>query len=97
MEPIKVYRSINAADKLFGLEFVDLGALMVVFFLVGTFNREGLIGNGVVMVLAYLGLRALKRNKPEGYMLDLARYVLMNRFKAVREYADMPASEVLSA
>lgn len=88
MESVKVYRSINTGDRVFGLELADGVALLLVFFLVFTFNREGLFGNAAVLVLAYLGIRALKRNKPDGYVLDLTRYVLASRFKAVTSFED---------
>ena len=38
--------------------------------------------DGDLLLLAiYFGLRVLKRGKPDGYMLVLARFVLMSRFK----------------
>lgn len=83
MESVRVYRSINAPDRFFGLELADGVLLLLVFFLAFTVNREGLLGNGLILLLAYFGLRALKRNKPQGYVLDLTRYVLASRFKAV--------------
>jgi hypothetical protein len=86
MESVKVYRSVNAGDRVFGLELADGVALLLVFFLVFSFNREGLFGNALVLLLAYFGIRALKRNKPDGYVLDLTRYVLASRFKAVSAY-----------
>lgn len=82
MESVRVYRSVNAVDRFFGLEFADVVALLLVFFLAFMFNREGLFSNGLVLVCTYAGLRALKRNKPDGYVKDLARYVLASRFKA---------------
>ena len=88
MEAIKVYRSINAGDRFFGLELADGVILLFVFFLAFSFNREGLFGNGLVLLLAYFGIRALKRNKPEGYVLDLTRYVLASRFKTVCAFDD---------
>lgn len=86
MESVKVYRSINAGDRVFGLELADGVVLLLVFFLAFSFNREGLFGNAVILVLAYLGLRALKRGKPQGYVLDLTRHVLASRFKAVAAF-----------
>ncbi|UPT74995.1 MAG: hypothetical protein M0D55_04580 [Elusimicrobiota bacterium] len=83
MESVKVYRSVNSGDRFFGLELADGAVLLLVFFFTFSFNREGLFGNGVVLLLAYFGIRALKRNKPEGYVLDLTRYVLASRFKSV--------------
>jgi hypothetical protein len=83
MEYVRVYRSVNAGDRFFGLELADGALLLLVFFLAFSFNREGLFGNGLILLLAYFGIRALKRNKPEGYVLDLTRYVLASRFKSV--------------
>lgn len=83
METIKVYRNINTADRLFGLELADGAALLLVFFLAFMVNREGLFSNLLVLTVAYAGLRALKRGKPDGYVLDLARHVLSSRFKTV--------------
>lgn len=74
---------MNTGDRFFGLELADGVVLLLVFFLAFSFNREGLFSNGLVLVLSYFGIRALKRNKPEGYVLDLTRYVLASRFKAV--------------
>lgn len=88
MNTVQVYRNVNLPDKYFGLELADGAVLLLVFFLAFSFNREGLLGNGVVLLLAYFGIRALKRNKPEGYVLDLTRYVLASRFKAVCAFDD---------
>ena len=86
MENVKVYRSVNAGDRVFGLELADGVVLLLVFFLAFSFNREGLFANGLVLVAAYFGIRALKRNKPDGYVLDLTRHVLASRFKAVTAF-----------
>ena len=86
MESVKVYRSVNTGDRFFGLELADGVVLLLVFFLAFSFNREGLFSNGLVLVLSYFGIRALKRNKPDGYVLDLTRYVLASRFKAVSAF-----------
>jgi hypothetical protein len=86
MEHVRVYRSVNGGDRFFGLELADGAVLLLVFFLAFTFNREGLFGNGLVLLMAYFGIRALKRNKPDGYVLDLTRYVLASRFKSVASF-----------
>ena len=86
MENVRVYRSVNAGDRVFGLELADGVVLLLVFFLAFSFNREGLFTNGLVLVIAYFAIRALKRNKPDGYVLDLTRYVLASRFKAVTAF-----------
>ncbi len=88
MESVKVYRSVNAGDRFFGLELADGAVLLLVFFLAFSFNREGLFSNGLVLLLAYFGIRALKRNKPDGYVMDLTRYVLASRFKTVAAFDD---------
>lgn len=81
MESIKVYRNLNVADKLFGLELADGAIMLLVFFVIFMVNREGLFTNALLLVALYFGLRALKRGKPDGYMLVLGRFVLMSRFK----------------
>jgi|CXWL01.1.fsa_nt_gi hypothetical protein len=86
MENVKVYRSVNNTDRFFGLELADGAVLLLVFFLAFSFNREGLFVNGVILLFSYFGLRGLKRNKPEGYVLDLTRYVLASRFKVIVEF-----------
>jgi len=78
-----VYRNINLVDKFFGLELVDGCVLLFTFFAAFSVNREGLFGNGLVLLLVYLALRALKRGKPDGYMLVAGRYLLQSRFKAI--------------
>ncbi|MDE2491538.1 MAG: hypothetical protein KGM24_11870 [Elusimicrobia bacterium] len=85
---MKVYRSINAADRLFGLELADGAVLLLVFFLAFTFNRTGLFANVLALVIAFVGLRLLKRGKPEGYVRDLTRHVLASRFKALSAFDD---------
>ena len=88
MEPIKVYRNLNAADKFLGLELADGCVLLLAFFLAFMVNREGLFTNALFLVALCVGLRALKRGKPDGYMLVLARYVLMTRFKRAPGFAE---------
>lgn len=81
MNAIRVYRNINAVDKFLGLELADGCVLLFIFFAAFSVNREGLFGNGLLLLLVYLGLRTLKRGKPDRYMLVLSRHVLMSRFK----------------
>ncbi len=91
MEAIRVYRNVNAVDKFLGLELVDGCVLLLTFFMAFSLNREGLFGNGLVLLLVYLGLRAVKRGKPDGYMLVLSRHVLMSRFKKAPAFAECEA------
>ena len=81
MDTIKVYRNINAVDKFLGMELADGCILLLAFFLAFMVNREGLFTNALLLLALYFGLRTLKRGKPDGYMLVLARFVLMSRFK----------------
>lgn len=81
METSRVYRNLNLVDKFFGLELVDGCILAFTFFAAFSVNREGLFSNGLLLLVVYLGLRALKRGKPDGYMLVLGRHVLASRFK----------------
>lgn len=94
MEPIRVYRNLNTPDKFFGLELADGCALLFVFFAAFMVNREGLFSNGVFLLLVYLGLRAIKRGKPQGYVLVLARYILMSRFKGVPAFGEAERSRL---
>lgn len=81
MDTIKVYRNVNAVDKFLGMELADGCVLLLAFFLAFMVNREGLFANAILLMALYFGLRTLKRGKPDGYMLVLARFVLMSRFK----------------
>ena len=81
MDTIKVYRNINAVDKFLGMELADGCILLLAFFLAFMVNREGLFTNALLLLAIYFGLRVLKRGKPDGYMLVLARFVIMSRFK----------------
>ena len=81
MEPVKVYRNLNGADKFLGLELADGAILLLIFFFAFLLNRRGLFTNAVILFLAYWALRAVKRGKPEGYLLVALRYVLAGRFK----------------
>lgn len=81
METIRVYRNLNGVDKFLGLELADGCLLLLTFFLAFLVNRNGLFANAALLVLVYVGLRAVKRGKPDGYLLVLTRFVLMSRFK----------------
>ena len=88
MESIRVYRNINTVDKFLGLELVDGCALLFTFFTAFTVNREGLFTNGLLLLAVYFGLRAVKRGKPDRYMLVLSRHVLTSRFKRVPLFSE---------
>lgn len=86
MDTIRVYRSVNTVDRFFGLELVDGCLLLFAFFALFSVNREGLFGNAALLLLIYFGLRALKRGKPDRYMLVLSRYVLATPFKKAADF-----------
>ncbi len=88
MESIKVYRNLNIADKLFGLELADGAVMLIAFFVIFMVNREGLFTNAVLLVALYFGLRSLKRGKPDGYMLVLGRFLLISRFKRRTDFEE---------
>jgi hypothetical protein len=83
METIRVYRNLNGVDKFLGLELADGCLLLLTFFVAFLVNRNGLFTNAALLVLVYFGLRAVKRGKPDGYLLVLTRFVLMSRFKRI--------------
>lgn len=95
MEAIRVFRNVNAVDKFLGLELADGCILLFTFFTAFLVNREGLLANGLALVLVYLGLRTLKRGKPAGYMLVLSRYVLMSRYKRAPAFGEREALKPL--
>jgi len=88
MEPTKVYRNLNTADKFLGLELADGAALLLIFFLAFLFNRKGLFVNFAVLFAAYWALRAVKRGKPEGYLLVLFRYLLAGKFRRIAGFEE---------
>ncbi|MFA6093847.1 MAG: hypothetical protein WCU88_09830 [Elusimicrobiota bacterium] len=74
---------MNTVDKLFGLELADGCLLLLVFFIAFMLNREGLFLNAGIIAAAYAGLRAVKKGKPDGYLLIALKYLLSSRFKRV--------------
>lgn len=86
MESVKVYRSVNTTDRFLGMELADIAVLLLVFFVAFNVNGESLFVNFAVVLLAYIGLKILKRNKPDGYVLDLTRHVLASRFKRIAAF-----------
>jgi hypothetical protein len=72
---VKVYRNIELRILFFGLELIDLLVLAILFVVI--FNAsDHLIVNLLVMISAYCGLRLFKQDKPAGYTLHLARFLL---------------------
>jgi len=92
MEQTKVYRNLNTADKFLGLELGDGAALLLIFFLAFLFNRKGLFVNFAVLFAAYWALRAVKRGRPEGYLLVALRHVLTSRFKRLPDFDEIEES-----
>ena len=78
----RVYRNIALPVKIFGLELVDLAVVMMLFLVV--FNvSDHLFINLVVLVLIAGGLRYAKKDKPQGYLVDLVAFVFTPRHRHV--------------
>ena len=88
METVRVYRNINARDKFLGMELADGCMLVLLFTLAFSVNKESLFLNGLVMAAAYVGLRGLKRGKPDGYASSLARHLITPRFKRTQMHSE---------
>jgi hypothetical protein len=77
---VKVYRNIDLRQTLFGVEAPDffvLGALFAVLIIV---NNRGFGLNMLIELCAYVGLRAVKRGKPDGWSTAIAKFYLRPPF-----------------
>ncbi len=73
-----VHRHLDAKLKIGGLEALDFLLVLIVSAVMGLFFGSGKIGFIFVFVIPsilLLFLFILKRNKPEGYLKDLIRFV----------------------
>ena len=78
----RVYRNIAMPVKLFGLELADVLVVLILFLVV--FNvSDRIIVNLVVLILFAGGLRWAKKDKPQGYLVDLAAFLLSPRHRHV--------------
>src|SRR5262249_20105954 len=80
LQRARVYRNVDLRQSLLGLEPFDAVALGAVAWLLMLVNRGGLTWNVLALVLAYAGLRIVKRGKPEGYTTTLLRFYLRRPF-----------------
>ena len=68
--------------KLFGLELTDVAVVLVLFLVV--FNvSDHIFINLVVLVIFAGGLRYVKKDKPHGYLVDLAAFIFSPRHRHV--------------
>jgi hypothetical protein len=79
LQRAKVYRNIELRQQWLGLEPFDAIALGALAWLLMLFNAGALGWNLLVVVLAFVGVRVLKRGKPEGYTAGLIRFYLVRR------------------
>lgn len=75
MKKVKGYRGIFQKNKLFGLEFVDLLFLVLIYLIVFIFSKN-LILNIAVLGTAYFLLRLYKKGKPDNWTGSLIRFLL---------------------
>jgi len=80
---VKVYRNIATPILFFGLELVDCVAVFVVF--LGVFYvSDHMLLNLLIVACAYFSLRFIKKGKPAGYTLSLAKFLVSPEEKHVR-------------
>ncbi len=68
--------------KLFGLELADVTVLLILFLVVFNVSDHIILNLGILILLAG-GLRYAKKDKPQGYLVDLAAFVLSPRHRHV--------------
>ena len=78
----RVYRNIALPVILFGLELVVVGVVMVLFLVVFNLSDHIFI-NLLVLLLLAGGLRYAKKDRPQGYLVDLALFILSPRHRHV--------------
>ena len=78
----RVYRNISMPVKLFGLELADVAVVLILFLVVFNVSDHIFLNLGVLALFAG-GLRWAKKDKPEGYLVDLAAFVLSPRHRHV--------------
>src|SRR5689334_12448052 len=75
----KVYRNVEMRQQWLGLELFDVVMLAALFTALLLVNRRAIGWHLLVVVLAVVGLRLLKRGKPEGYTTALVRFYLVRK------------------
>ena len=85
MRHIKVYRKVHERNKILGLEFPELLLVVIVYLLAFTFSKN-IVLNLVIVVSAYLFLRAYKRGKPPHWTSSIIRFFMIgHRYPLSRE------------
>ncbi|OQA53977.1 MAG: hypothetical protein BWY42_01759 [Candidatus Omnitrophica bacterium ADurb.Bin277] len=72
---VKWFRKIRTANRIFGLEFIDLFLLLAVFLLVFMFSAN-LVVNTAILLGAYFFLRLYKNNKPPHWTGSVAGFLV---------------------
>lgn len=67
------YKNLQERDKMYGLELVDIYALIFFFNLSFLINSNFLV-NAILTAILFLVLRIYKKNKPRNYTTDLINY-----------------------
>jgi len=80
---IKVYRNIATPILFFGLEIVDCMGVFIVFLGV-FFVSDHLFINLLIVTGTYFSVRLLKKGKPAGYTLHLAKFLMSSHEEHVR-------------
>lgn len=78
----RVYRNIALPVRIFGLELADVTVVQVLFLVM--FNLSDSIVINLAVLIGFAGsLRWAKKNKPRGYLVDLAMFILSPRHRHV--------------
>lgn len=83
MKLLKGYNKIQSRNKIFGLEFLDLFILIVVYTLVFVFSTNLLINLAIVLA-TYFFLTFYKKGKPAHWTTTLLRYFMRRKVYPVR-------------
>lgn len=74
MKTVKVYNKIQGRNKIFGLEFLDLLFLLLIFMVVFVLSAN-LIANLAIVITAYLALRIYKKGKAPHWTGSVVRFL----------------------
>ena len=83
MKTLKGFTKIQSRNKIFGLEFLDLLILLMVYLVVFMFSKN-LPLNLALVFGAYLVLRFYKKGKPPHWAGSVVRFLLRPKRYAVR-------------
>ncbi len=85
MKQIKVYRKVHERNKIMGLEFPELLLVVLVYLFVFIFSKN-IVLNVLLVIAAYLFLRAYKRGKPPHWTSSVIRFFMTgHRYPLSRE------------